>query len=101
VLPNNQWRHVVGVCDQSNGYVRLYVDGVSVAQGTISPNVGILSSASGVSIGARQSGAGTAYDNQFVGLMEEVAIYGFALSSNQVLVHFLAATNRAPAFLGN
>src|SRR5204862_2046327 len=37
VLPNNQWRHVVGVCDQSNGAVRLFVDGVRVAQGTITP----------------------------------------------------------------
>src|SRR6185369_15962220 len=43
----------------------------------------------------------TSYDNQFVGYMEEVAIYGYPLSSNQVLAHFLTATNRAPAFLGN
>ena len=101
VLPNNQWRHVVGVCDQSNGAVRLYVDGASVAQGTITPYTGLLTSASPVSIGSRQSGAATSYDNQFVGYMEEVAIYGYPLSSNQVLAHFLTATNRAPTFLIN
>jgi hypothetical protein len=101
VLPNNRWRHVVGVCDQSNGLVRLYVDGVNVAQGAIALNAGILSSAASVSIGSRQSGAGTAYNNQFLGLMEEVAIYGHALSSNQVLAHFLTATNRPPEFFSN
>jgi len=101
VLPNNQWRHVIGVCDQSNGAVRLFVDGASVAQGTITPYTGILPSASPVSIGSRQSGPATSYDNQFVGYMEEVAIYGYPLSSNQVLAHFLTATNRAPAFLSN
>ncbi|MFO1513704.1 MAG: LamG-like jellyroll fold domain-containing protein [Verrucomicrobiota bacterium] len=101
VVPNNQWHHLVGVCDQANGLVRLYVDGVNVAQGTITPNSGILSSASPVSIGSRQAGLGTAYNNQFVGYMEEVAIYGYALSANQVLAHYLTATNRAPVFTSN
>ena len=101
VVPNNQWHHLVGVCDQANGYVCLYVDGTNLAQGTITTNIGILSSALPMSIGARKSGAATAYDNQFVGYMEEVAIYGSALSTNQVRAHFLAATNRPPVFLSN
>jgi hypothetical protein len=77
------------------------VDGVNVAQGTITPNSGLLSSTTPMSIGSRQAGAGTAYNNQFVGYMEEVAIYGYALSTNQVLSHYLAATNRAPVFTSN
>jgi hypothetical protein len=101
VVPNNQWHHLVGVCDEINGYVYLYVDGTNAAQTTIATNIGLLSSAFPVSIGSRQSGAATAYDNQFVGYMEEVAIYGQALNSNQVLAHYLAATNRAPTFLSN
>jgi hypothetical protein len=101
VVPNNQWHHLVGVCDEINGHVYLYVDGTNAAQTAIGTNNGILSSAFPASIGSRQSGAGTAYDNQFVGYMEEVAIYRYALSSNQMLSHYAAATNRPPAFLSN
>jgi predicted alpha-1,6-mannanase (GH76 family) len=101
VVPNNQWHHVVAVCDQVNGHVYLYVDGVNAASGTIGVNTGLLGSAVPVSIGARQSGAGTAYDFQFIGYVEEVAIYKYALSSNQVTAHFVTATNRAPSFFSN
>jgi len=101
VVPNNQWQHLVGVCDQANGYVRLYVNGVSAAQGSITPNSGILSSASAMSIGARQAGLGTAYNNQFVGLIEEVAVYNYALNSTQVLAHYQTVTNRPPQFFSN
>lgn len=101
VTPNNQWRHVVGVCDQANGYVRLFVDGVNVAQTTISTNIGILGSPLPMSIGSRKSGMATQYDNQFIGLIEEVAIYHTALTTNQVRAHYLAATNRAPAFVSD
>jgi predicted alpha-1,6-mannanase (GH76 family) len=101
VVPDNQWHHLVGVCDQANGFVRLYVDGANVAQGTLAPNTGILGSSASVSIGSRQAGLGTAYNNQFVGDMEEVAIYGYALSPSQVLAHYQAATNRAPIFNNN
>lgn len=101
VVPNNQWHHLVGVCDQANGYVRLYVDGVNAAQGTITANAGLLSSALPMSIGARQSGAATAYDNQFSGYMEEVAVYGYALSQAQVTAHYQGVTNRPPIFAGN
>ncbi len=101
IVPNNQWHHLVGVCDQVNGLVRLYVDGVNVAQTTITPNSGILSSAAPVSIGSRQAGFGTAYNNQFVGSLEEVAIYGYALSPAQVQAHYQTATNRPPGFPEN
>ncbi|EEF57646.1 glycoside hydrolase family 76 protein [Pedosphaera parvula] len=101
VVPNNQWHHLVAVCDQVNGHVYLYVDGVNAASGTIGVNTGLLGSALPVSIGARQSGAATADDLQFVGYMEEVAIYKYALSSNQVTAHFVTATNRAPKFFSD
>jgi hypothetical protein len=98
VLPNNQWRHVVGVCDQARSNVTLYVDGVSVATAAIVPGSGLLSSSNPVTIGCRQSGAGSAYDLQFVGFMEEVAIYNYAFSAAQVQSHFVLASNRAPVF---
>jgi predicted alpha-1,6-mannanase (GH76 family) len=101
VVPNNQWHHLVGICDEADGFVRLYVDGVNVAQGTITPNSGLLGSALPMSIGSRRSGTAPAYDNQFAGYMEEVAVYGYAMSSTQVQRHYQAATNRAPAFFSN
>lgn len=52
-------------------------------------------------IGSRKSGAATTYDNQFMGYIEEVAIYDYALSTNQVRAHYQAVTNRPPAFLSN
>jgi hypothetical protein len=101
IVPNNQWHHVVGVCDQANGVVRLYVNGTNVAQGAITPGSGLLGSTSTVSIGSRQAGLGTPFNNQFVGYMEEVAIYGYALSTNQIVTHYRAATNRSPVFTSN
>lgn len=101
VTPNNQWHHLVGVCDEVNGYVRLFVDGTKVAETTVGPYLGILSSSVPMSIGSRQASAGSAYNNQFAGYIEEVAVYGYALSSNQVVAHYQAATNRAPVFASN
>jgi predicted alpha-1,6-mannanase (GH76 family) len=101
VVPNNQWHHLAGVCDEINGYVCLYVDGVNVSQTTVTPASGILSSSSPMSIGSRQSGAVTTYDSQFIGYMEEVAIYGYALSSSQVQTHYHAVKNRPPTFFNN
>jgi len=101
VVPNSQWHHLVGVCDQINGHVYLYVDGVNVASSTIAVNTGLLSSSLPVTIGARQSGPATANDFQFIGYLEEVAIYKSALNASQVTAHYVAATNRAPTFVSN
>jgi len=87
VAPNNAWHHLVGVCDEANGKVVLYVDGISNASATITPGSGLLSSANATTFGSRQSGTGD-YDLQFVGSLEEVAIYGYALSPSQVLAHY-------------
>jgi hypothetical protein len=100
VANNSKWHHLVGVCDQVHTNVVLYVDGTNAAQTTIIPGSGILASTNSISIGSRQSGT-AAYDLQFVGLMEEVAIYNYALSSAQVLAHYRAVSNRAPVFVVN
>ena len=100
VALNSKWHHVVGVCDQAHSNVWLYVDGVSAGQSSIVPGSGLLSSSNPVTIGCRQSGT-TAFDLQFTGLMEEVAIYNYALSSNQVQFHYSVVTNRPPLFVSN
>lgn len=85
------WHHVVGVCDQPNGAVSLYIDGVLAGQGSITPGSGILASTHVMSIGSRRSSATTNYNYVFVGNMNDVAVYGYALSAGQVLSNFLVA----------
>ena len=100
VVPNGaQWQHVVGVLNRSAGYVAIYVNGVSNASSTFPTENyrGLLRSTSGMSIGARQAGSG-AFNNQFAGYMQDVAVYNYALSPAQVLNHFNAAANRPPVF---
>jgi autotransporter-associated beta strand protein len=86
------WYHLVGVCDEPNGLVHLYVNGLEVGTGAaITPGSGLLSSPLSVAIGARPSIAGTNYDTQLVGTLDEVAIYNYALSSNQVAAHYYSS----------
>jgi hypothetical protein len=58
------WHHVVGVCDEANGHIYLYMDGALLASATIPAGSGLLASTTPLSIGARQSGNfnGTNYD---------------------------------------
>jgi hypothetical protein len=102
IPPNNQWQHVVGVMNRSAGFVALYVNGISNASATIESEAyrGVLRTTNAVSIGARQGGT-TTYNNQFVGSMQDVAIYNHALSPARILAHYQAASNRAPVFASN
>lgn len=103
VPPNNQWQHVVGVLNRAAGTVLLYVNGVLNTSNTNFPTEnyrGVLRSANPMSIGSRQSGTGN-YDNQFVGNMQDVAVYNYALPAARILAHYQAASNRAPVFATN
>jgi hypothetical protein len=88
---DGNWHQIVGVCDQNNGFVSLYVDGVSVASTSIPQGAGILASTNLVSIGARKSGINSSYDLQFQGYMNDVAIYNYALSASQVASNYITA----------
>lgn len=92
-VPDNRWHHLVGICDEPGGYVYLYIDGTNAGQATVSASAGVLNSASNMSIGSRQSGSGSAYDNQFLGRIEKVAIYNYALNASQILAHYQTATH--------
>ena len=86
------WHHVVGVCDQPNGKLWLYVDGkTNGTPGTVTTNGGILSTAAPMTIGSRQSGVASAFDLNFVGTIDEVAAYNYALTPAQVQNHYFAA----------
>lgn len=84
------WHHLVGVCDQPNGKVRMYVDGVLTGSGDIGVNAGILAQPLPMTIGSQNLGGVTEYTNQWVGTIDDVAIYGTALSASQVLNHYYA-----------
>jgi autotransporter-associated beta strand protein len=89
---NNQWHHVVGVCDESDGVVSLYVDDKLQGNANIAPGSGILASTNVMSIGARTSSlSATNYDLQFSGYLNDVAIYNYALSAGQVSAQYFAA----------
>lgn len=88
---DGNWHHLVGVCDQANGSIKLYVDGLLNNSAPIGTNAGILSWSAPLSIGSRQSAVGTEYDNQFNGNVNDVSIYNYALNSGQVQAHYFAS----------
>jgi hypothetical protein len=91
VGPNSTWQHVVGVCDEPHGQIHLYVNGVDVADATISG--GVQAGTVPISIGSRQSSFRPGNNLNFVGAIDEVAIYNYALSAVQVLNHYATGTN--------
>ncbi|HEY0455840.1 MAG TPA: MBG domain-containing protein, partial [Verrucomicrobiae bacterium] len=82
---DGNWHHVVGVMDGAAGLVHLYVDAVEVTN--TANTAGVKASSNPVSVGARQSGTGP-YDLNFVGTIDEVAIYHSALNGDQVASHY-------------
>jgi len=85
------WTHVVGTFD--GAATTLYVNGVRVgsAAGLFSPN---LSAPLRIGAGATESQAGAFY---FEGGIDEVAVYGQALSAAQVAHHYHLAKNPGPS----
>jgi len=94
VAPNTGgvWHHVVGVCDEVNGHIYLYIDGALNGSAAITAGTGILGLTVPMSIGSRLAGSGsTDYDNQFTGVIDDVALYNYALSPAQIGAHYFAA----------
>jgi hypothetical protein len=91
IAPNNTWQHLVGVCDEPNGAVRLYVNGGVSASTAISG--GVQMGTSPISIGSRQANFSSTYNLNFVGSIDEVAIYPYALTAGQIMNHYIAGAN--------
>jgi hypothetical protein len=89
---DNNWHFIVGVCDEVNGAVTLYVDGLqAAASASITPGSGMFANTTPVTFGARGSTA-TVYDDlQFSGYLSDVAVYNSALSPIQVANLYSAA----------
>jgi hypothetical protein len=90
-FPDGNWHHLAGVLDQAHSNACFYVDGIAVASAAVLPSYGVYSTSVPVSIGCRLGSDGP-YDQQFFGNINDVAIYNYALSANQVATHYLAAT---------
>jgi hypothetical protein len=93
IANDGKWHHVVGVCDEAGGHLYLYLDGVQIATGSITPGTGLLATSQPLTIGARESGNNDPvnYDYQFIGKIDDVAIYNQALSAAQVQSHYFAS----------
>jgi hypothetical protein len=96
-VPDGQWHHVVVVTDDVNEQVYLYIDGALTTAANTTEN-GIQTSGQPMTIGCRQSGT-TAFDDQLNGTVDEVAIYGTALTPDQVLNHYNARYPSAPPII--
>jgi hypothetical protein len=88
LLNDGQWHHVVVTREQGVGK-SLYVDGVLEAMG--STNNSPLGANRNINIG------GNTIDHRYYkGLIDEVALYSYALSSSQVLAHYTAGFTAVP-----
>jgi hypothetical protein len=99
LLTGYAWYHVVGVCDEANGWVSLYIDGLLAGSSSIQTNAGILTATNLMTIGSRMSAANTNNNLQFYGYMNDVALYNYALSTNQIMAHYSAGQIVMPGVL--
>ena len=95
------WEHVVGVVDEINTHtMTLYVNGQLIGQTTAPAGIGLLPASSPMSIGSRMSSAtDTGFSDQYSGFMNDVAIFNYALSSNQVANEYADAGSQSPFFI--
>ena len=94
---DGNWHHIVGVCDEANGQLSLYYDGALANKSAIPTNSGVYKSPEPMSIGAGSSD-GVNYTNQFIGNINDVAVYNYALSAAQVGAQY-TAPGVPPAFV--
>ncbi|HTV42804.1 MAG TPA: LamG-like jellyroll fold domain-containing protein [Candidatus Sulfotelmatobacter sp.] len=86
---DGNWHHIAGVCDEANGLLSLYYDGKLESTTTIPTNSGVYEAPEPASIGAGTDD-GIDYTNQFVGYVNDVAVYNYALSAAQVEAQYTA-----------
>ena len=88
------WHYIVGVCDEANGKISLYFDGSLVGSASMPVAGGIMNSASiPLMIGARSSNASSnpQGNNQFSGFLNDLAIYNYAFTPQQVVAQYNGA----------
>ena len=99
ITPDGNWHYLVGVCDEANGQVHLYVDGVDAADASMRPGMALLETSGGsapgdplMAIGSRSgSQASASLNNQFDGTIDDVAVVPSALTAAQIVTLYSAA----------
>jgi len=93
------WSHLVAVHNAAVPSLTLYLNGVQVAQQTVANGTYAAKTVGEMAIGSYANPAlnDNGYENAFTGSIDEVAIYGSALSAAQVLANYQNATNAARA----
>jgi hypothetical protein len=99
--PDGAWHLYDGVCDYIGSTLTFYIDGQPVGSAALPGALnasGIIDSQDPVSIGAESTGPAPDYAFDYTGAISQVAIYGYALSAQQVANHYAAVygTNTAP-----
>ena len=94
----SDWHYLVGVCDEAGGSVSLYFDGQLASTGGVAPGSGLLHGSAPMMIGSRPDGTQFNGIHQFVGLMNDVALYNYPLTAGQVAATYAAVVNSAPFF---
>ncbi|MEX2185754.1 MAG: LamG domain-containing protein [Pirellulales bacterium] len=86
---SGEWQHVAAVFDSAEGLMKLYVNGEEAR--SITPPATMIDNLDPISVGGRRNANSPNYDLNFDGLIDEVAIYRYALSQQQIRSHFDAA----------
>jgi len=94
--PNGTWQHVAAVFDAINNIMNFYVNGQLVNL-TVAPT-SLNTNTHEVSIGNRQSGAATAYNLPLTGALDDVRIYGRALTLADIQALYATGGLYPPAF---
>lgn len=102
IVPDGKWHHLVGVCDESNGVIALYVDGVLAATNfnnvVLTPGSGLYSVSELMSMGNADTdrNGGGIWGAQLIGVIDEPALYNYPLTAAQVAGHYQAGIAQPP-----
>ncbi len=94
----SDWHYLVGVCDEAGGNVSLYINGRLAASGSVAPGSGLLRATAPMMIGSRPDGTPFHGIHQFVGLINDVAVYNYPLSAAQVGATYAQVVSTGPFF---
>ena len=95
----NQWYHLAGVCDEANGHTYLYVNGALAGSSAIPVGGGLTNSlGTPMRIGSRSQIPTGADSEQFLGYINDVAVFPYALTPGQVAAEYAAVSPTAPIF---
>lgn len=89
IAPDGNWHHLVGVCDEANGVISLYVDGHLQKTSSIPSASGLFEANAPMTIGAGTAD-GVNYTYQFLGNLNDVSVFNYALTASNVASQYFS-----------